>query len=322
MTGPRTLTLEVRQGEGGGRLDRFLSSRLADRSRSALRRLILEGHVRVNGRTAAKPGLSLADGTRVELSIPEPSRHGPQPEQIPLSVLYEDDALLVIDKPAGLVVHPGHGHTRGTLVHALLGRGTTLAPAGGLERPGIVHRLDRGTSGLLVVARTDAAYRALTAAFARRDVQKRYVALVWGHPRPTSGTIERPIGRSRANRIKMAAGVAGARPALTRYRVTETMPGFARLDVHPVTGRTHQIRVHLYSIQHSVVGDDRYGGRSWKRVRHELRRRALQQFGRLALHAAELAFAHPTSGRPMHFQSPLPAELELLLRQLRAPVDG
>jgi len=229
--------------------------------------------------------------------------------------------LVVVDKPAGLVVHPGHGRRTGTLVNALLGRGTSLAPAGGAERPGIVHRLDAGTSGVIVVAKTDRAHRGLSNAFALRQVDKRYLALVWGHPDPPSGTIERGIGRSRNHPVKMAVrSTRGrARPALSHYRTLESMPGFAFLEVLPRTGRTHQIRVHLQSIHHPLVGDDRYGGRAWRGVQDPLKRKAIREFDRLGLHAADLAFDHPASGQRVRFSSPLPDLYQRLLEVLRKP---
>jgi 23S rRNA pseudouridine1911/1915/1917 synthase len=221
-----------------------------------------------------------------------------------------------------MVVHSGAGCDEGTLVNALLGRGTTLAPAGGVERPGIVHRLDRGTSGLMVVTKTDRAHRALAAAFAERAVRKRYLALVWGRPDPPEGTVERPIGRSRTNPTKMTVGASRGRrrSAVSHYATRESLPGFALLDVEPLTGRTHQIRVHLQSIHHPIVGDERYGGRSWRGVLDPIKRKALREFDRLALHAAALAFRHPTSGRALRFTARRDAQIEALLAVLREPV--
>jgi 23S rRNA pseudouridine1911/1915/1917 synthase len=234
-----------------------------------------------------------------------------------VDVVHEDEHLLVVLKPAGLVVHPGHGRRSGTLVNALLGRGTPLAPAGGTERPGIVHRLDRETSGLLVVAKTDEAHRALAASFARREIRKTYLALVWGHPDPAAGTIDRGIGRSRSDRKKMVVGARRSRSAVTSYRTIERLPGFALLEVDLVTGRTHQIRVHLESLRHPVVGDTRYGGRSARGLRDPALRAAILGFHRLALHAARLAFTHPTTGKPIALEAPLPGEFQALLEVLR-----
>ncbi len=316
MTG-ETVRLTVPGDANGTRLDVFLAARVPERSRSSLRRLILDGRVRVNGRAAPKPALSLDAGAEVELVLPPPTPPTPAPETIPVEAIYEDEHLVVVLKPAGLVVHAGHGRPSGTLVNALLGRGTPLAPAGGAERPGIVHRLDRGTSGLLVVAKTDAAHRALAAAFARREVRKTYLALVWGHPDPSAGTIERAIGRSRSDPTKMSVAARRSRSAITSYRTVERLSGFALLEVDLVTGRTHQIRVHFESVRHPIVGDTRYGGRPEKNLRDPAKRAAVLGFHRLALHAARLAFAHPVSGAPLAFDAPLPSEIEELLEVLR-----
>jgi 23S rRNA pseudouridine1911/1915/1917 synthase len=250
------------------------------------------------------------------VSLPDEAA-GPLPEPIPLVVVYEDDDLVVIDKPAGIVVHPGHGRRSGTVVNALLARGTPLARRGAPERPGIVHRLDAGTSGLLIVAKTDGAYDALGAAFARRAIDKRYLALVWGRPESATGTIAAALGRSRTNPLKMAIGGRAARAAVSGYRTLEALPGFALLDVRPETGRTHQIRVHLQSIGHPVVGDDCYGGRRWRGLLDPPKREAVRAFKRLALHAAELGFAHPRTGAPLRLEAPLPPEFDDLLRALR-----
>jgi len=315
----KTLSLLVPPESSGRRLDRFLAERIGGTTRSALRRLIDDGRVAVDGRAATKPGLGLKTGMTIRVVLPPPPSEMPLPQSIPLDVLYEDDDLLALAKPAGLIVHPGHGHREGTLINALLGRGTRLASVGAPDRPGIVHRLDRDTSGLLVVAKSDRAHRRLARAWAERRVAKRYVALVWGHPDPPAGRIERPIGRSRSTPLKMATrGTRGrTRPALTLYRTVETLPGIARLDLDLRTGRTHQIRVHLQSIHHPVVGDERYGGRQWRGVLDPLRRKALRELDRLALHAAELVFDHPVSGRPLHLRAELPADLERLLEVLR-----
>lgn len=313
------LSLSVPSEAEGGRLDRFLADRIPDRTRSAVRRMIGDGRVLIDGTAASKPGLTVRSGMRIEVHFPPPPEGGPVPEQIPLDVVHEDADLIVIDKSAGLVVHAGHGRSSGTLVNALLGRGTPLSPVGAPERPGIVHRLDLGTSGLLVVAKTEPAHRSLARAFSRHEVFKRYVALVWGHPDPAEGTIERSIGRSRSHPLKMSVGRTRGRPrhAASRYRTLESWPGFALVEVLPVTGRTHQIRVHMQSIHHPVVGDERYGGRAWRGVQEPLRRKALREFGRLGLHAAELAFVHPASGVQVRFKAPLPAGFEALLDVLR-----
>ena len=312
-----TVHLTVPDDAEGSRLDRFLSEQVQGRTRSFLQRLIREGLVQVDGRAAPKPGLGLRAGMRVEIEIPTSPPDRPMPEMIPVEVSHEDEHLLVVNKPAGLVVHPGHGRRTGTLVNALMGRATPLAPAGGRDRPGIVHRLDRETSGLLVVAKTDVVHLALSRSFARREVEKKYRALVWGHPDPPEGSVERRIGRSRADPTRMSVGVTRGRYALTRYRTVEPLPGFAMLEIDIETGRTHQIRVHLQSLHHPVVGDSRYGGRCWKAVQDPIRRKALREFIRLALHASELAFRHPVTEENLRFRAELPQEFRDLVSVLR-----
>lgn len=316
MSGER-LAFDVPADSAGQRLDRFLAERLSGYTRSAVRRLIVEGRVHVDGRPAPKPGVDLRNAARLEVLLPAEGDDAPRAEPIPLSTVYEDDDLLVLDKPAGLVVHPGHGRRGGTLVNALLARGTPLSRRGAPDRPGIVHRLDEGTSGLLLVAKTDAAYDGLTAAFAARRIAKRYLALVWGRPDPPAGSVDRPVGRSRTNPVKMAVSGRAGRAAVSRYQTLQSLAGFAWLCVRPETGRTHQIRVHLQSLGHPIVGDARYGGRQWRGVLDPVRRKALREFDRLALHAAELSFDHPTRGARMTLEAPLPAELDALLRLLR-----
>jgi 23S rRNA pseudouridine1911/1915/1917 synthase len=313
------LRFRVGEEDGDERLDRFLVAQLPKHSRSFLRKLILAGHVTVDGHPVTKAGRTLEPGNRIELVLPAPEVGSLQPERIPLELLYQDDDLLIVDKRAGMVVHPGHGNRQGTVVHALLGLGVELATAGGSERPGIVHRLDQGTSGLLVVAKSDEAYRALGRAFAARQVHKRYVALVWGHPDPAEGTVSRSIARSRVNRLKMTTSAPRGRVAVSHYRTQESIPGFALLDVRPETGRTHQIRVHLQSIHHPIVGDARYGGRMWKGLQDPRKRKAVREFQHLALHAAELAFDHPRSGEALRFAAPLPERFQELLEVLRRP---
>jgi 23S rRNA pseudouridine1911/1915/1917 synthase len=313
------LKFTVPPADEGTRLDRFLADRLADRTRSSLRRLILEGLANVDGIAATKPGLALKPGMNIRLRIPRPPDERPLPERIPLEVVHEDGHIIVVVKPAGLVVHPGHGRRAGTLVNALLGRGVELPPTGAPDRPGIVHRLDMETSGLLVVAKTAAAHEALARAFEYRLVRKRYQALVWGHPDPPAGRIETPIGRSRSNPVTMSVRSTRGRKrsAVSVYETLEVMPGFTLLAVRPETGRTHQIRVHMHSIHHPVVGDARYGGRGWRGVQDGMKRSAIRKFERLALHASDLAFTHPVGDREVEFHAPLPPEFEELLRKLR-----
>jgi len=315
------LRLPVPWTAAGTRLDHFLAEQLPDRSRSALRRLIVDGLVLIDDSPAAKPGASLRAGSSVEVTFPADLPDQPQPEHIPFETIFEDDDLIVVDKPAGLVVHPGHGQRTGTLVNGLLGRGIALAAPGAPDRPGIVHRLDRGTSGVLVVAKSERAHTGLARAFEAREVKKHYIALVWGHPSPDKGLIERKIGRSRPHPIKMAVtNIRGrSREATSRYRTLESIPGFGFLEVFPRTGRTHQIRVHLQSIHHPIVGDELYGGKVWRGVQDPIKRKALREFERLALHAADLRFDHPVDGKPMTLHAPLPEDFAELLSILRRP---
>jgi len=312
-----TVHLTVPADADGERLDRFLTRMEASRTRSALRKMIDEGLVAVDGVPARKAGMSLSPGMMIEVTLPEPPSEIARPEKIPIDVVYEDDHLVVVCKSAGLVVHPGHGNLTGTLVNALLGRGTTLSSIGAPERPGIVHRLDRETSGLMVVAKTDQAHRSLAASFAGREVEKIYRALVWGHPKPDEGVIEKSIGRSRKDRTVMSVHAVRGRHAVTRFKTVEIIPGFSMLRITLLTGRTHQIRVHLQSINHPVVGDNRYGGRQWKSVQDPIKRGALRGFTGQALHAAKLGFTHPATGRKLRFKAKLPAEFQELLDALK-----
>lgn len=301
----------------GSRLDQFLVRQLDGHTRSSLTRLIREGRVLVDGLAASKPGLGVRAGMQVEIAIPAPPSEDLLHEPIPLDIVLEDDDLLVVNKPAGLVVHPGHGCRSGTLVNALLGRGTPLAAAGGRQRPGIVHRLDRETSGVMVVAKTDAAHRALSLSFARREVRKQYTALVWGQPEPSSGTISRRIGRSRTHRTRMSVRAPRGREATTHFKTVQCMPGFALLEVEIETGRTHQIRVHMQALNHSVVGDSRYGGRAWKGLIDPIKRKAVRELSRIALHATRLSFPHPTRGEQISVGADLPDDFLSLLAVLR-----
>ena len=298
-------TLELTADRGGERLDTFIARRCPELSRSHARRLIDEGLVSVNGRQA-KPSERVRAGLSVSVIVPPPETITLVPEAIPLTIIYQDGDIIVLDKPAGLTVHPAPGHPSGTLVNALLAACPDLRGIAGTLRPGIVHRLDKDTSGLMVVAKNDRAQRALQRQLKDRDVRKTYLALVRGVPAPREGTIASPIGRHPKNRKKMAV-VADGREATTRYRVREEIAGgqYSLLEVEPVTGRTHQIRVHLAAVGHPVVGDATYG-------------RPSAAVGRQFLHAHKLAFAMPLGGRTVEFESPLPADLREALSQLRA----
>lgn len=311
-----TDTVTVEAEHAGARLDRFLATVLDTISRSQVQRLIKEGHVHVDGRPA-KPNLPLKVGQSVVVERPEPAESSVTAEAIHVPILYQDEDVVVVDKPAGMVVHPAAGHGSGTLVNALLHHVDDLSGIGGEKRPGIVHRLDKGTSGLMVVAKNDAAHDALAQQFHDRQVDKEYVALVWGEVQP-GRRIDAPIGRDPENRKKMSARARRSREAVTRVVRTEPMTRALTLAVVAIhTGRTHQIRVHLSAIGHPVVGDALYGG-VHRRVPGDLR--AVSRLERPFLHAARLAFRHPADGRRMEFTSPLPADLQSVLDDLREEV--
>jgi 23S rRNA pseudouridine1911/1915/1917 synthase len=306
-------TIAVSEDSEGLRLDRFLASVLGDRSRSQIQRLIKEGHVLVAGR-AAKPNQAVKVGQAVSVDEPEPTAPTLQPEALPLPIVYQDKDLVVVDKPAGMVVHPAAGHEGGTLVNALLHHVDDLSGIGGEKRPGIVHRLDRGTSGLMVIAKHDAAHEELARQFHDREVEKEYVALVWGEVM-AGRRIDAPIGRDPINRKKMSAKARRSREAVTRIVRAEHFGRsltLARVAIQ--TGRTHQIRVHLSAIGHPIVGDPLYGG-VHRHVPGDLR--AVKHLDRPFLHAARLAFTHPGDGRRMEFASELPADLQRVVDELR-----
>jgi 23S rRNA pseudouridine1911/1915/1917 synthase len=300
----------------GQRLDAWLAAQRPELSRSRIQALIAEGHVTLDGQPA-RASARLKPGQTVRLTVPAARPALPQPEDIPLTIVHDDASLLVLDKPAGLVVHPGAGRTGGTLVNALLHHVKDLSGVGGELRPGIVHRLDRGTSGLMVVAKNDATHRALARQFASRTVEKEYLAVVMGVPERRERTITAAIGRDPVHRQKMSVRVSRGRAASSRYTLVEALDGAALLRVAIHSGRTHQIRVHLASIGHPVAGDAVYGGTRAPSAKSERARAALRSLERPALHAARLVFDHPASGARLAFASPLPADLEALLAALR-----
>ena len=285
----------------GERLDRFLADRCADLSRSRIKRLIVDGEVTVDGRPR-NAGFRLRAGQSVVIQVPDATPSYMRPQSIPISVVYEDEHLLAVDKPAGMPVHPGVGHPDSTLLNALMGLDSGIGAVGGASRPGLVHRLDKDTSGLVLVAKTEQAHERLSAQFKERSVRKGYLALVAGHPDPAEAIIDAPIGRDPGDRKKMAI-VDDGRESSTLYRTLRSYRDCSLIDVRPKTGRTHQIRVHFASIGHPIIGDDTYG-------------RADPRIDRHFLHAAYLEFEHPASGERVELHAPLPNDLQAALDRL------
>lgn len=302
----KTIRLEVTDEYDGARLDVFIADNLVRLSRSQAQKLIKEGHVMVQGRSASKAGEKVVEGKEIVVTIPDPKPLNAEPEDIPLDILYEDSDLIVVNKPQGMVVHPAPGHFSGTLVNALLHRCRDLSGINGVLRPGIVHRLDKDTSGALVVAKNDYAHVSLAAQIKQHTVLRKYIALVHGDPQKDAGTIDAPIGRHPVYRKKMAV-VANGRRAVTHYRVLERLGNYSLVEARLETGRTHQVRVHMAYLGHPIVGDKVYGPR-----------KAHFDLPGQALHARLLGFVHPRSGEYMEFIAEPPAILERLLTRLRA----
>jgi 23S rRNA pseudouridine1911/1915/1917 synthase len=323
----RRIEVAIGPEDAGVRLDRALQRQLPELSRTRIKQLILTGQIVGDGEVLRDPARHASVGTKIVVVLPEPEEALPAAQAITLDIRFEDADLIVVDKPAGMVVHPGPGNPQDTLVNALLAHcGPSLAGIGGVRRPGIVHRLDKDTSGLLVAAKTEAAHRALSHDFALRRVERAYSAFVWGVPAPAEGQIAGNIGRSAANRKKMAVvAEARGRAAVTRYRVERRFGvgsiTAALIECRLLTGRTHQIRVHLAHIGHPLVGDPAYGGRTGRRHSHSAGQSgpagaAIAEFPRQALHAKLLGFAHPVTGERLRFESPLPADMVRLLANL------
>ena len=295
------IELTAGPADAGKRLDHFLQEKLKDQSRSRLQAWVKSGLVIVNG-AAAKASHILRGGERIEVTLTAPPPLKAAPEDLPVEILYEDAAVVAVNKPAGLVVHAGAGVESGTLVNRLVRHFQELSQIGGELRPGIVHRLDRGTSGVLLVARTDAAHRALAAQFSGRTVEKTYLALVQGRMRDDTGRIEKPIARDPVHRTRMTARLASGRSALTEFRVVQRFENFTYLEVRIGTGRTHQIRVHLASLGHPVAGDNLYGARAAERI---------------FLHAWRISFTSPATAERVTVEAPLPPDLDQWLTRLR-----
>jgi 23S rRNA pseudouridine1911/1915/1917 synthase len=317
------LDLTVSRDQSRIRLDRYLSCQGVSLSRTKIQQLIGSGQVTVNGQAGA-PGHFVKPGDRIAVSLGPAAwvRPAIQPEEIPLAVVFEDEHLLVVDKPAGLVVHPAPGNYTGTLVNALLHHSRQLSGGTGRERPGIVHRLDKDTSGLLIVAKTDQAHTALAAQLEARTIERIYQAVVWGHLPGKTGTVDAPVGRSAFDRKKMDVTELRGRAAVTHYTVMREFAFASLAELKLQTGRTHQIRVHMMHVGHPVLGDPGYGGRGRQAIRQFAKERqaqaeqALALIGRQALHAGRLSFRHPADGRKLGFTAELPEDMGNLLRCL------
>ena len=319
----RTFSFSITKEESEQRVDIFLASQVTDLTRSRVQDLIRGGHVRVNG-DPPKTSYRLKAGDDVTLSIPPPLPYHLKPEPVPLNPVYEDASLIVVNKPPGMVIHPAPGHPTGTLVHGLLQHCRGLSGIGGIQRPGIVHRLDKDTSGLLVVAKNDRAHHLLADQFKAGSVYKRYVALVHGLIRGEKGEIDLPIGRHPRRRKEMSVARDGGRRSLTRWQKIEALGGlFSLLYVTPKTGRTHQIRVHLSHLGHPIVGDLVYGyRRQWWKKNFPQEKGLQIRIMRQMLHAETLGFTHPESEKYCEFQAPLPEDMQEVLTMLKSTNTG
>ncbi len=322
MTDSQSFEFLVDEDDVGERLDSFLSAQIPELSRARIQKALRAGDVTVDGEPAVKSARKVRQGERVALTFSPPRPLEIVPEDIPLAIAYEDEHLLVVNKAPGMVVHPAPGHATGTLVHALMAHCRNLSGIGGVLRPGIVHRLDAGTSGLLVVAKDDVTHIALSRALMERAVSRLYCALVWGEMPEQTGVIDMPIGRSPSDRKKMAVVAEGGKEAHTTYYVIDTFGPFQYIRLKLGTGRTHQIRVHLSRVGHPVLGDPAYGGRRERRggltgKAAATADKALSMIDRQALHAEELSFVHPATGEVVTFKAALPADFRDVLGFLK-----
>lgn len=307
LKGEQKVELTVAEEMSGKRLDSVLAGMMPEYSRSFIQKLFENGSITVGGDPCSEKKRKAAAGDIVEITIPQPERLEVEAENIPLDIVYEDDELLVVDKPAGMVVHPAPGNHSGTLVNALMYHcGDALSSINGVIRPGIVHRIDKDTSGLLMVAKTDRAHNALSAQLAEHSITRRYKAIVYSNIKEDEGTVDKPIGRDPGNRLRNAVVYTNSKNAVTHYRVLERFGGFTLVEAVLETGRTHQIRVHMAYIRHPLLGDTLYGP-------------AKNRYGakRQMLHAGVLGFVHPVTGEYMEFNSPLPQDFEDVLAKLR-----
>ncbi len=313
----RHFTIRVTQKDQGRRLDQFLSDTDLNLSRSQAKNLIRKNYVLLNQRPT-KPSTHLRAGDLISVTFPTPEPLSLNPEPIPLTILYEDSSVIVVDKPAGMVVHPAAGNPSGTLVNALLYHCKDLGGINGVIRPGIVHRLDKDTSGVMVVAKDDEAYQHLTKQFKNRTVEKVYLTIAYGNFRQEEGLIESAIGRHPSQRKRMSTRTRKGRMAVTRWKKIESLDGFTLLEIFPKTGRTHQIRVHLSSMGHPLLGDPLYGrkGRPGS-IQDPVLKESVKRMKRQALHALRLAFSHPRTGEKVEFESPIPQDMREVLDWLR-----
>jgi len=303
----------VALNEAGERLDRYLTQKLPEMARSQIQRLIVQEKIKVNG-YPAKASYKINRDDHIWVEIPMPQETVLKAENLPLTVLYEDEDLIVIHKEAGSVVHPGAGHKKGTLVNALLYHCKNLSGIGGVLRPGVVHRLDKDTSGVMVFAKSDRAHQGLAKQFKERSIQRYYTALVFGKFQETSGTFSDPIGRHPVQRKKMSTKSRHGKPALTRWKIIQSFDQMTLVEAILATGRTHQIRVHFSAAGHPVVGDPTYGGtRRIQGIVNLHLKRAVQKLPALLLHAAYLSFTHPVSGKKLSYESPLPERFQTVL---------
>jgi len=302
----------------GLRLDAFLSAQLNEISRNRIKKLIEDGCVKINERKCTKASRQLKISDEIQIEIPKPKPYKLKGEKIPMDIVFEDSHLLVINKPPNLVVHPGAGHWNGTLVNALLHHCKNLSGIGGVQRPGIVHRLDKDTSGLIVVAKEDISHDALSRQFKERSIQRSYIAMVVGKLKKQSGSFDAPIGRSRKHRKKISSHTPKGRTALTHYKVLEQYNDFTLVEARLATGRTHQIRVHFSEAGYPVVGDPVYGTKRYlQRIKSVELKEVLQTINRQMLHAATLGFIHPITLKKLFFEIPIPRDFQDLVKLLK-----